>query len=615
MARFARWAFLVALLSCRSVAAQDVRVLASVDRNTVGMDETVTYTLEIQGSGIGAVVRPEPPDAEGLVLSQPFPSQSSQTSIVNGVVSQSIGFTWYLRPVREGNARIAPVRVRVGDRDFVSEAIAVKVVPHGSGRPPAARQDPFAAFRTPTLDPGAPAQAAAPDAEDLFIRVTPSKRSALQGEQVVVRYDLFFREGIQLRQSRLTDSWDAEGFWREELDVDSRPVPRTVVENGLRYNTITLKRAAVFPTRSGELSIDALKIETEAVLPSRTRDPISRLFALNGRFVPIELASAPLTVRVEPLPAPPPSFKGAVGQYRMAVRFDRTEVPAGGSVTLTVTLSGTGNIATLAAPTFSVPGAFERYEPRETVEIDRSGDVLRGSKSFEYVLVARSHGRFEIPGIPFTAYDPAAGRWASTTSDPVVITVTGSGDALPVARATSGGLPVDDIAGPLLEDPDWFHTDRTPLHRSPWPYALVLVPALAVTGLWFDERRRRRLAADPALARRKRAHPLARKHLARAASLLETGQARPYYEELARALTGFAADRLDLSEHGVTRERLAGALVQSGVDASLAERLVAFLDACDLARFSPVVPPQARMEEDRDTAADLLVRLDDAFRA
>jgi hypothetical protein len=96
----------------------------------------------------------------------------------------------------------------------------------------------------------------------MFIRAVPSKRQAFQNEQITIEYALYFRTGIQLRQSRLADSWDAEGFWREELEIEARPIPQTVVVDGLRYNTIVLKRVAVFPTRTGSLRIDPLRIES-----------------------------------------------------------------------------------------------------------------------------------------------------------------------------------------------------------------------------------------------------------------------------------------------------------------------------------------------------------------
>src|SRR5690606_15356424 len=100
---------------------------------------------------------------------------------------------------------------------------------------------------------------------------------------------------------------EAQGFWREELDVDSRPIPRSVIENGLRYNMITLKRVAVFPTRSGILSIEPLRIQTEAYVPNDRGNPFERFFSMRSQYEPVDLASPAVTIDVQPLPGGAPA--------------------------------------------------------------------------------------------------------------------------------------------------------------------------------------------------------------------------------------------------------------------------------------------------------------------
>jgi hypothetical protein len=617
--RMRRFHIILALMAglAGSAAAQEPQVLASVTGTTIGMEETVTFTIEIRAETLSGVVTPSPPEAGGLALVQAFPNTQQSMSIVNGRVSQGVAYSWTYRPVREGRTSFPAVSVRVGDREYHTTPVDVEVVPQAQRpqrRAAPSRTDPFAGFRTPTDD--APAEALVPDENDLFIRVVPSTRSPFQNEQVLIQYELYFRDGIQLRSSRLTDSWDAEGFWREELDVDARPIPRVVVENGLRYNTITLKRAAVFPTRPGALEVDPLKIETEAQLPSRSRDPFAQFFSLRSQYRLVELSSPALTIGARALPpGAPASFRGAVGQFGMIVDLDRTEVPVGGSVQMTVTLTGAGNIATLASPEVHVPGAFERYDPQVETVIDRSGDRLQGSKRFRYVFVARSNGKYEFPVVSFSYLDPASGTYREVHSDPGTVRVTGSADDSPIARATSGGFPVDDIAGPWLEPAAWMRTDRTPLHRQAWPYAALLLPALLAGALVVADRRTRRLAANPALGRHRRAHPLARKHLRLAVELQEARKYRAFYEEVSRAILGFIGNRLDVAEHGLTRERLDDRLARSGVPPEIRRELRAFLDACDRARFGPLEPESGAVEVDRDRASRLLVLLDEALEA
>ena len=290
------------------VFGQKVAVVAHVDQTTIGTEEAVTYTIEISGVAANQIQTPTPPNADGLDLLQSVPSTQSSVSIVNGVMEQSYSFRWAYRPSREGNANIGSTSVTAAGSRYQTEEIAVTVIPQ-SQRPARTQQssrrlDPFSTlFRSP-FDNEQPAEDLPPDPTDLFIRASPSDLSVVQNEQVTIEYLLFFREGIQLRQSRLTDSWDAEGFWREELEVETRPIPQIVIENGRRYNKIVLKRAAVFPTRAGTLVVDSLRIESEAVLPTRSADPF-QLFSLRNSYRPVELSSPSITIEASPLPQMP----------------------------------------------------------------------------------------------------------------------------------------------------------------------------------------------------------------------------------------------------------------------------------------------------------------------
>ncbi len=596
------------------VLAQDIRVRASVSDATIGTEETVGFTLEIQG--LRSLENPTAPETEGLVLVSTYPSRQTSMSIVNGAVTQSVGFTWTYRPVREGQARIGPVSVTIQGRTYTTESIAVNVIPQAQrpARRAPARSNPFAPFQRQA--PNTPAEEIDPDARDIFIDVVPSASSAVQNQQVTVNYLLYFREGIQLRQSRLTDSWDAEGFWREELEVEPRPIPQVVVRDGLRYNRITLKRAAVFPTRSGELAIDPLKIESEAILPSRSSDPMARFFSLQSRFTPVELSSAALTLESRPLPpGAPDTFQGAVGSLRFSASFDRTELEVGESLQLTVRITGNGNLATLAPPDFQAPGAFEQYDPQVSTSIDRSGPQLRGSKTFTYVLVPRSNGTFEMPEVVYTWFDPSAQRYITEASAAASITVTGTGTPAATVLALSGGLPVDDIAGPVPATTRWIPVDREPLHRQTWPYLALLLPGLLLGATLLLGRHAQHLAANPAVARLRRAGPLARKHLKAADQRLRDDDVAGYYEALERALLGFVGNRLNVAEQGLTREGLDRALNANDVPQDVRVQLMAFLDSCDGARFSPVRPTPEAMATDRDRAADLLLTLDDRMKA
>lgn len=605
---------LLGLLGAVPAAAQDVVVEATVTETTIGTEETVAYTIEVRGSSIGTIRTPEAPATEGLVLLQSVPNRRSNISIVNGRMQQRVAFTWTFRPVREGQARIANAEVAVGGETYQTQAITLRVVPQAQ-RPqqPQGRVAPNP-FGSRNTQPDRTENVI--DDTDLFIRAIPSQRQAYQGEQVLIEYQLFFRDGVQLRQSRLADAGDAEGFWREELDVDARPIPRGVIENGLRYNMITLKRVAVFPARSGELTIEPLRIQTEAYVPFNRGDPFERFFSLRSQYQPVELASPALTIDVLPLPEPPPAaFSGAVGQFTMDTRVDRTEVEVGEAVQVRVTLSGMGNIATLEGPPFEPPGIFEQYDPEVTTSVNRNGQRVRGTKTFTYVLVPRSNGTFDLPALAFAYFDPQAERYETLAAPARTVHVTGTAASPMASGTTAEGLPVDDIAGLMTTPTRWVALARPPLHERPLVYAALLLPLLLLAGLYGYQRHTARLAADVGYARRRRAHPLAKKHLKQAEAYLAANQPHAFYEEVARAVQGFIGNRLNLPERGLTRAKLDGHLAALGVPAEVRQTLQTFLDECDQARYSPVLPDQDTMASACDRAAGLIIRLDEILAA
>jgi len=610
----AGWLFmlLVGLTAAPNVWAQQVNVHSSVDATTIGTEESVTLTITIDGSDGSDVQVPQPPEAVGLTLLQTIPRTQQSVSIVNGQMSRSFGYSWAYRPTGQGTARIEASTVRVKDREYHTQPIQVQVIPQDQRPARARRADPFAqAFRSP-FDPPATEPAPEPDESDLFIRAVPSQRSAWQNEQVVVEYRLFFREGIQLRQSRLTDSWDAEGFWREELDVETRPIPRIMVENGLRYNTIVLKRAAVFPTRAGDLSVDPLKIESEAMLPFGSRDPFRSLFAMQTRFTPVLLESPEVTIASQPLPdGAPASFNGAVGAYAMTVNADRTELEVGESMQLTVTVTGRGNLATMDAPVLDVPAAFDVYDPDVSTLLDRSGSQLTGSKTFRYILIPRTNGTFEIPPVTFSWFDPNAERYRSSSSSAFPVTVTGTATSPLSVTATTNGMPVDDFAPVFTSSEDWARINLPPLHTRWWVWSMIFLPLAAMGGVQMWRRHQNRLVRDPRWARGRRAHPLSRKHLKQAMELLQTGDTRGYFEEVERAVLGFIGNRLDIAEKGLTRPQLDTMLAKRGADRALRDRLKQLLDLCDRGRFAPASFSPENKESAFDDASALIPDLDD----
>lgn len=603
-------AIAVTVVLVPQTAHAQVSVAASVDDKTIGTEEVVRYTIEIRGAPFADVVTPAPPSAENLALVQRSPSTQQNISIVNSDVERSLSFTWQYRPQKEGKASIGTTEVTVSNRKYQTESIDITVVPQaqrparpsgGSGRwlfPDASDYD---ADEPPITE------------TDVFIRAEPSKRSIYQNEQLSVDYVLFFRQGVLLRNSRLADSWDTEGFWREDLDVQERSNMRTEIVGGVRYNAVTLKRVALFPTRSGDLTIEPLRIETKVALPRSSGAFRSLLLQNTARFQSATIASESLAVNAKPLPRAPAGFRGAVGTFSMQTAANRTDVEAGEPVQLTIMLAGRGNIATLAEPPLELPPMIEQFGPEISDAISRSNMEIEGAKTFTYTLVPRSAGKHVIPSFTIPYFNPETGTYEEMKSEPVTIRVSGSvtpaASTVPTTR-----FPANDIASLHDEVEKWRKAGGDPLYKMSWPYAFLLLPVVALGGLFLYRKRLERIATDERYARSRRAHPVARKHLKQAEALLARGDGRALYEEIVRAVLGFTGDRLNISPQGMTSSQLGMTLRSLGVPETIADGIVQIGLEADRARFSPEPPNADMMNDVIERAAGLIAGLDEHLK-
>ena len=575
--------------------AQDasVRVTAQAEPMEVTVGNAVVLTVQVQGAPATVIRTPRRPAAVHLQPRQQRPDVRRTRSTQGGGLRRTVTYSWRFRAQRAGAARIQPVTVVVRGEEYTTAPLELRVLPASD------------TAAGPTLRGPEGGARASLDTRDLFVRATSTAGQAYQNEQVVVEYRLFFRPGIRLRHSRLTDSWDAPGFWREELNVASRPTPRMQHAYGRQYETVVLKRVALFPTRPGTLRVDPLRIETEAQGPVQARGGAS----LRGRFRPVQLASRTLSVRVRPLPDPAPAlFDGAVGQFDMTTRVEADSAAVGRPLSLTVRVEGQGTLTTLSPPRLdSVPG-LDVYEPTVETDVERNGRSLRGTKTFTYTLVPRTGGRHAVPRVAFSYFDPEKQQYQTLRARGPVLQVAGTAAPRAVGR-TGTGLPVGDVAELMTaNEAQWGPTNTAPLYRRPWIYWALLLPVGgAVAGLVFRRWRRQRPASVPSLS----SAPAAPDRLEAARRHCADGDAQAVCEALEQALRTAVMDQLGLDAWPQTPSRLDRHLRHHDVPRALRNRLRTVLRRCNESRYAPAdTAPSADPDALLEAAEALLRDLD-----
>ena len=576
---------------------QEIGARAFLSAPQVGVGRQFVLNVEVTGTQQvdGQPTLPDMADFANFLNS----GTSSSFQMVSGRTTVSVTYQYRFQALAEGTFEIGPVSVTVGGETLRTEPVTLVVsdapAPSGSG---SGEADPSGGVSP----------------EDLFLETTVSKTRAYENEPVTVEYRIFTR--VDVDTYSITALPQATGFWTEELTQPESPEVDRVVRNGSEYLSATIRRVALFPTGAGTWTLDPLGIEAQVrVRDQRGIDPLGDPLrgilgrsSLFDRRIPVAVASRPVTIEVLPTPAEgrPASFSGHVGTLSVSAAADRTEVQTNEAVTFSVDFRGTGNLRALSPPDISFPVEFETFPPETRDEIAVGGGSLQGTLGFDYVLIPRAPGRVTIPPVEMSYFDPVNSRYVTVRSDPVEITVTGDGAGADVP----GGVPSavesirDEIRFIHIDAPVFRRRD-VPLYATPGFWVVLLLPVAALGGAAAVRRHRDRIEGDVAYARVRRAGRMARKRLARARSLA-AGDPRAFHAEVAGALEGLLADKLNVAEAGLVREEAGRLAIERGVSAETLERLFACLDDCDRQRFAPQGAEREGPERVLERAAGLM---------
>ncbi|HLA63799.1 MAG TPA: BatD family protein [Rhodothermales bacterium] len=448
---------LLALLVAVPAAAQTT-VQASAEPDVAEVGHMVAYTIEIAGDGAESA-DVMPPTASGLALVRVDPVLRAFSNI-NGEARLTL--RWIYQASRPGNGQIGPAQVRIGGRTYATDPVAIIVGDPARLAPPPGATPP-AAIPTPDRAEG-----------ELFIRAVPRVTRPYTGQQVVVDYVLYYDADIAHSDTQPLGAWQAEGLWREDLDLTPDAIQRRSIDIGGRaYYAVVLNRVAIYPTRSGPVSLGPRTFTLDILRPGS--GPFGYFRPFGARFARMDVVAPGIDLTARPLPpGAPPGFSGAVGRFELTASLAQTTARSGEPLALTVTVEGTGNAATMGPPTVEVPPAFEQFAPYEDRTLDRRRVPAVGRKTFTYSLMPRAGGRYEV-GVGFSYFDPERGEYRTLNEGPFRVTVTGG-----VLADAPGGIA--GPAAPLLAS-SWARAASTGRPGMGWLLAAVLLPLAALAAL------------------------------------------------------------------------------------------------------------------------------------
>ena len=356
--------------------------------------------------------------------------------------------------------------------------------------------------------------------------------------------------------------------------------------------------------------------------PSRHSSSIFDSFFENEyRTVRKRITTPAVTVHVKQLPGgAPASFGGGVGTYTLQTRLSKDSLKTHEAASLLVTVTGKGNVSLLEAPKISFPPDMEAYDVKTTSSVTPGSGGTSGSKTFEYPFIPRSYGEFEIPAVEYAYYDVNAGKYVTLRSNPLPVRVekgreTGGGQGPAVVTPGVERRGVKNLG----EDIRYITTRKPAFHGGKSFFGSVLYWALAGllllgAGLfWTLTRRVAARKADVAGTRNRRATRMALRRLTQAKEYLSKNLYSAFYEELHRALLGFASDKLNMNAEDLNKENISARLSEGGIPQETVDRFVGLLDACEYARYSPEGGNEA-MASHYETAVEVISSIDTGMK-
>jgi hypothetical protein len=598
-----KWATALALTICLCVMprafASDVSFTASADKTTIALGEQFNLQFTLSGASSGKNFQ-LPDLSKFLTLSGP--NQSTSMQIINGSVSSSVAYSYVLQARETGKFTIGSATIEAGGKQYSTQPLTITVVKGTAQQKQSAVQSPDNSVHI---------------GDNLFLRAEVDRTHVYQGEQITVTFKVFTR--VRITNYTINKLPNMIGFWSEDIAIPQQVNLVNETYKGKQYQVGVLKKTALFPTQPGTLEINPLEIVCQVQVQQRRsngkewfdqffNDPFFNTVQTSN----VTITSEPIKITVLPLPKndAPHNFRGAVGKFSMDVALNKKDVKTNEPLSLKATISGTGNIKILEAPGIEVPNDFEKYDPKITDNIDRTGPVIRGSKTFEWLLVPRYPGEKHIPPLEFSYFDPSQRKYVSLHSGPIDINVE-KGSAEPEQFA--GTISKEDVKL-LNEDIRFIKTEPMAFYRrgeeslsTATVAVMTVLPLLAFFGVVAFRQKSLRDSSDLVSFRARKAMKVATKRLQQAKTLLTANNAEEFYAETSRALWQYVADKLSIDRAELSIDTVTQQLSEKNISAELVGRIKECLELCEFARFAPASASEEEKKKMYDIASEVIV--------
>lgn len=581
------YSFLLLLIGFTFPLQAQVSFDAKVSKKRLGLNERLRIDFIMNENGDNFI----PPDFTNfLVVSGP--QQSVNRSWVNGVSSFSKTYTYFLTPKSKGILSIGQAQITINGEVYKTSPIEVQVT-------------------EAVKKPNDPDNIDYLTDENIHLIAEISNNSPYLNEGISVVYKLYFRNPISINDVQELESPTYGDFWSSKINIGRIQVDPRGQYKGEPYNEVVWQKVVLYPQKSGKLTIEPLTLNLQLSVPSNRRDLFGRRILKQGQKT---ITSGRRILNIKPLPTSgqPENFTGAVGQFDFDVILSKDALKASESFQAKIKVSGKGNLNLFQLPEINVPNTLEVYEPerKETIKTTLSG--TEGTVEENYTIVPQYQGKYPIPPVSFSYFDPKAKNYKTVRSQELLVDVyegptSGMTNTSPVPTSTRTPLTASEGAFRFIQ----LETDFKPvITKAFWMsnrfWLLFILPFVLLLLGYYINRFVIQKSKESASNKQRLAEKLAKKYLSSAKKAF--GNQVAFYEALERALHNYLKAKLKIETIELSKTKIAELLENKKVDKVIATEFIAVIENCERARYAP--ESEGSIQTDFEKASRAMAMID-----
>ena len=575
---------LCALLSWPAFA-QTPELVTTVSKNKLGLNQRLKIQFTINQQGADNF---EPPNFKNFRIVS-GPSQSISQSWINGKASFSQSYSYIIKPLNKGEFIIPHATINLNNEILKSNPIKVIVL------------DPVEIPKDPN-DPNYIAQ------QNVHLVAEISKSNPYVGEGIYVEYRLYVSQNISVSDFSFTESPQYNGFWNQDIKIRGLNA-KNGTYNGEQYRYVVLQKALLIPTKSGKLTIDPIKMDIVIGVPTGRGDFFGNPIVRN---VTKSFASAKKFIQSKALPieGKPESFNGAVGDFNFVVNSSKNILKSNESATVSVKVTGNGNLKLFELPEIKTPSELEVFTPEQKEKITINSRGIKGSVTKNYTVVPQFKGKYKIPSTEFSYFDLKENKYVSLNSEDLFVEVLEGKELVTNSDMDSTTKKEIIVTGDnfrYIQTNSTFHQAiQSDFYTSKLYYLLLVLPLLFIPVGIAIARKNKARSNDVLGNRLRKADRLAKKYLSEAKKQLGTKEA--FYVALEKALHNYLKAKLKIETSDISREKITELLKKEGVNENDINSFIDVFNSCDMARYSPVT--EVGMKDDFEKSKSVITQID-----